>query len=139
VEALAARLPRVIVFSVAKSSITGWTGQGPGVSRERLADLRIPAGEQTILGEAAKSGVPHFGPVEPERFPRALGDMIETEAPPCAVFPIRVSDGLAALLYADRLGEALPYEDFAVLARAAASAGNVLFHSRATPGRAKNS
>jgi hypothetical protein len=139
VEELAARLPRVIVFGVAKSSITGWTGQGPGVSRERLANLRIPAGEQTVLGEAAKSGVPHFGPVEPERFPRALGDMIETEAPSCAVFPIRVSDGLAALLYADRLGEPLPYEDFAVLARAAASAGNVLSHSRATPGRAENS
>lgn len=128
VATVAARLPRVIVFGVAKSSITGWTGHGPGVSREGLAGLRISADERTILGDAAKSGVPHFGPLEPERFPSALGGLIQTQAPPCAVFPIRVHDSVAALLYADRLGDALPYEDFEILARAAASAASVLSH-----------
>ncbi len=125
---VAERLPRVIVFGVAKSSITGWTGRGPGVSREGLAGLRISASERTILGDVAKSGVPHFGPVEPERFPSALGGLIQTQALPCAVFPIPVHDDVAALLYADRLGDALPYEDFEVLARAAASAANALSH-----------
>jgi hypothetical protein len=132
VEALVARIPRVIVFRVATPSLTAWTGRGPGVSPDRLAAVRLPADERTVLAEAAKSGVPHFGPVEPERFPPDLGSLIQPQAPPCAVFPVRVLDGVRALLYADRLGDALPYEDFEVLARAAVSAGNVLAQSLAT-------
>jgi type II secretion system (T2SS) protein E len=130
VEELTARLPRVIVFGVAESVLTPWAGRGPGVSRERLASLRIPRGEESFLAETAKSGVPHFGPVEAERFPRALGDLIQLESTPCALFPIRVHDAVAALLYADRQGDALPYEDFETLARAAASAANTLSASR---------
>ncbi len=138
VEALNASFPRVVVFGVAKSSLEAWAGRGPGISREGLAALRIPADEQTVLAEVAKSGVPHFGPVEPERFPGALGGLIQPQAPPCAVFPIRVLDAVAALLYADRLGDALPYEDFAVLARAAASSANVLSHFLLSAGQPEN-
>ena len=136
VEALTARLPRVIVFGVTESFLTPWVGHGAGV-RERLASLRIPCGEQSVLAEAAKSGVPHFGPVEPEKFPRALRGSIE-QAPPCAVFPIRTHDGVKALLYADRLGDSLPYEDFAVLARAAVSAANALSGSPLKTDRPEN-
>lgn len=133
VEVLVLRIPRVIVFRVAKPSLTAWTGRGPGVSPDRLAAVRLPADERTVLAEAAKSGVPHFGPVEPERFPTDLGSLIQPQAPPCAVFPVRVRDGVRALLYADRLGDALPYEDFEVLARAAVSAGNALAQSLEKP------
>ena len=130
-EILLAEFPRVIVLGVGKSVITGWTGRGPGLSREAIAAIRVPALENNILAEVARSGVPHFGPVEPSRFPLALPGT--GEARECAVFPIRVLDGVAGLLYADRSGEPMPYEDFAALARGAASTASLLSQFLLTP------
>jgi hypothetical protein len=123
-ETLLADLPRVIVFGVGKSEITGWTGRGEGLSRDRVAAIRIPARGGSVLAEVAETGSPHFGPVGAERYPNVLPPAAKERA--CAVFPIRVLDSVAGLLYADRLGEEMPFEDFALVARGAASAANLL-------------
>jgi hypothetical protein len=123
-ELLLADFPRVVVFGVGKSSIAGWAGRGPGLSREEVSEIRVPARGENVLAEVASSGAPHFGPIEATRLPRALSR--EKETPECAVFPIRILDSVAGLLYADRVGAPMPFEDFATLARGAASASNLL-------------
>lgn len=123
---LLGRFARVILFGIGKSAVTGWAGGGPGLSPALVARLRIPTTEESVLVEVAKSGVPHLGPVDRGRFPRALRGILGRDTCECAVFPIRVLDTVAGLLYADRLGAPLPSGDFAALARDAASAASVL-------------
>lgn len=126
VDTLLAMFPRVLVLGVGKSAINGWTGRGPGLTPEIAASIRIPVTEKTVLPEVARSGMPHFGPLKPERLSLALRGMLDKEAPACAVFPIRILDSVAGILYADRLGEPMPDEDFAVLADAAETTANLL-------------
>jgi hypothetical protein len=125
-ETLLGRFSRVILLGIGRSAITGWGGGGPGLSPALVAGIRIPTTEKSVLAEVAKSGIPHIGPVERERFPRALRGVLGRDTCDCAVFPIRVLDIVAGLLYADRLGVPLPSGDFATLARGAASAASVL-------------
>ncbi len=68
----------------------------------------------------------HFGPVDQSQWPRALEPLLGATPLDCAVFPVRVSDGVAAFLYADRLGQPMRYQDFSMIARAAAAAANLL-------------
>lgn len=125
-EVLRLRFPRVMVLGSGKSVITGWTGRGPGLEREFVAAIRIPITEEGVLGEVAASGVPHFGPVGRERYPEALRGLLDRDICECAVFPIPVLGSVVGLLYADRLGEPLSYEDFSGLARGAAEAAQLL-------------
>lgn len=124
IEILLAGFPRVVLFGVGKSSIAGWAGRGPDLSREEVSEIRVSARGESVLAEVASSGAPHFGSVEASRLPRAL--LSDRLQPECAVFPIRVLDSVAGLLYADRMGEPMPSEDFAALARGAASAASLL-------------
>jgi hypothetical protein len=125
-EILLLYFPRVILLGAGKAALTGWAGRGPGLSSASVSAIRIPRTEDNVLVDVAKSGVPHFGPVAPERFPEALRAALDRETCDCAVFPIGVLDTVAGLLYADRLGEPMPAEDFAGLARGAASAASLL-------------
>ena len=118
--------PRVILLGAGKSDLTGWAGRGPGLTGETVAAIRIPRTEENVLVDVAKSGTPHFGPVARERYPRALAAVLGRETCDCAVFPISVLGTVAGLLYADRLGEPMPSEDAAGLARGAESAANLL-------------
>jgi hypothetical protein len=79
-----------------------------------------------VLAEVAKSGVPHFGPVARDRYPPALAAVLGPGIGNCAVFPISVLGAVAGLLYADRLGEPMPSEDAARLARGAEAAADLL-------------
>ena len=126
VDTLLARFPRVLVLGVGKSAISGWTGRGPGLTPEIAASIRVPVTEKSVLPEVAHSGLPHFGPIKPERLSLALRGMLDKEAPACAVFPIRMLDSVAGILYADRLGEPMPDEDFAILADAAETTASLL-------------
>ncbi len=126
VETLLRRFSRVLFFGVGKSAITAWAGGGPGLTAALVARIQIPRAEESVLAEVAASGVPQLGPVERERFPRGLRAILRRDACECAVFPIRVLDSVAGLLYADHLGVPLPSGDFAVLARASAAASGVL-------------
>lgn len=125
-ETLLGRFSRVILFGIGKSAVTGWAGGGPGLPPALVARIRMPTTEENVLVEVAKSGVPHLGPVDRGRFPRALRGVLGRDTCECAVFPIRVLDTVAGLLYADREGLPLPSGDFAALARGAASAASVL-------------
>lgn len=118
--------PRVILLGAGKSDLTGWAGRGPGLTGENVAAIRIPRTEENVLVDVAKSGAPHFGPVARDRYPPALAAVLGRETCDCAVFPIAVLGTVAGLLYADRLGEPMPSEDAAGLARGAESAANLL-------------
>jgi uncharacterized protein (DUF1778 family) len=118
--------PRVILLGAGKTALTGWAGRGPGLSPESVAAILIPKAGGNVLVEVANSGVPHFGPVSRERFAPALAAVLGTETGDCAVVPISVLDTVAGLLYADRVGRPMSPEDFAALARAAASAATLL-------------
>jgi hypothetical protein len=119
-------LPRVVLLGIGKTFITGWRGRGPGLAPGRITGIRVPVAGRSVFASVRDSGAPHFGPVDPEEWTPALKAVLGKTPPECAVFPIRVGDDVAAFLYADRLGEAMPYEDFAKVARAAASAAGVL-------------
>ncbi len=121
-----AEIPRVILLGVGRSMINGWRGRGPGLLPEQVAAIRFPRAEKSVFATVVESGVPHFGPVEADQWPRVLRALVGAYHPHCAVFPVRVLDGIAAFLYADRLGQPMRYEDFAIIARAAASAVNIL-------------
>ncbi|MGH9318179.1 MAG: hypothetical protein ACRD1P_13860 [Thermoanaerobaculia bacterium] len=119
-------IPRVILLGVGRTSIAGWRGRGQSLTPERVEALRISSEERSLFAGVAESGVPHFGPVARCHWPGALRDLLGIDPLDCAVFPVRVLDGVAAFLYADRLGEPMRSEDFPAVARAAASASNVL-------------
>jgi hypothetical protein len=125
-EAFLGDFPRVLLLGCGKEAITGWQGRGPDLPAEAVAAIRIPLSEPCVFADVRSTGAPHFGPLEPAQWPRALGGILGKREPDCAVFPIRILDGIAAFLYADRLGEPLHYEDFAVIARASAATANAL-------------
>ncbi len=64
VENLLATFPRVLVLGVGRTAISGWTGRGPGLTPEIASAIRVPANEKTVLPDVARTGVPHFGPLE---------------------------------------------------------------------------
>lgn len=125
-ETFLVKLPRVVLLGCGKSAITGWQGRGDAVTAEFVSSLRIPLSEDTVFASILASGVPHFGPLEQIQWPPELAERLGERAPDCAVFPIRILDGIAAFLYADRLGAPMHYEDFAIVARASAATANAL-------------
>jgi hypothetical protein len=121
-----AALPRIVLLDSSKAGILGWQGRGDGVSRDRLSEILIPLRERSVFAHVERSGVPHFGTLDRELWPPAFADLLGPTPPECAVFPIRILDGVAAFLYADRLGQPMAYEDFALIARAAAWTSSAL-------------
>ena len=119
-------LPRAILLGAGRTGVVGWRGRGRGLTAEAVAAIRVPHSEISVFSAVQQSGVPHFAVTERSEWPRALADLFGPKPLDCAIFPIRVSDGVAAFLYADRMGEPMHYEDFALIARAAASAAGVL-------------
>ncbi|MGH9399983.1 MAG: hypothetical protein ACRD00_06420 [Thermoanaerobaculia bacterium] len=119
-------IPRVLLVGCGKSAVTGWQGRGEGVTPEFIAGLRIPLSTDSVFATIQGCGVPHFGPLDQSQWPAELAQRLGEKAPDCAVFPIRILDGIAAFLYADRLGEPMRYKDFAVIARASAATANAL-------------
>lgn len=132
-----AALPRIVLLDSSKAGILGWQGRGDGVSRDRLSEILIPLRERSVFAHVERSGVPHFGTLDRELWPPAFAELLGPTPPECAVFPIRILDGVAAFLYADRLGQPMVYEDFALIARAAAwtssALSQVFLRHRATP------
>jgi hypothetical protein len=120
------QLPRVLLLGAGKTVVTGWRGRGPGLTPDAVSAIRIPNSEISVFSSVQQSGVPHFGAIDRAEWPRGLAVLFGAAPPDCAIFPIRLLDGVAAFLYADRLGGPMQYEDFAIVARAAASAANVL-------------
>jgi len=132
-----AALPRIVLLDSSKAGILGWQGRGEGVSRDRLSEILIPLRERSVFAHVERSGVPHFGTLDRELWPPAFAELFGPSPPECAVFPIRILEGVAAFLYADRLGQPMAYDDFALIARAAAwtssALSQVFLSHRATP------
>jgi type II secretion system (T2SS) protein E len=110
-------LPRCLVLGADRSGTVAWYARAEGMSNS--PEVWIPSHERSIVGHVLRTGTPHFGPLEPELWPRALSDLLGARPAECAVFPVRVGDSVTAFLYADRLGEPMLYEDFGLLTRAA--------------------
>ncbi|MEP6769841.1 MAG: hypothetical protein ABJC61_14305 [Acidobacteriota bacterium] len=119
-------LPRVILLGAGTGGVTGWRGRGERLSADVVSSIRVPSTELSIFSAIHESGVPHFGAMDRSEWPRAFEELFGRVPPDCAIFPIRVLDSVAAFLYADRAGAPMHYEDFAMVARATASAASVL-------------
>jgi MshEN domain len=120
-------IPRAILLSDRNGVLVGWRARG--LDTESLQAIRIPGAEPSVFAAVARSGAPHFGRVEPELWPESLARLFDGP-PPCAVFPIHAGHGVAALLYADRRGAPMKFEDTALLARAAAEIAALLARVR---------
>jgi hypothetical protein len=121
-----ASVPRVILLGAGRTGITGWRGRGPGLTPDVVASIRVSHAEISIFSAVQESGVPHFGATDRSEWPRGFAQRFGGTPLDCAIFPIRVLDGTAAFLYADRLGSPMKYEDFALIARASATAAGML-------------
>ena len=119
-------VPRVILLGAGRTGITGWRGRGPGLPPDIVASIRVSHAEISIFSAVQESGVPHFGATDRAEWPRGFAQRFGGAPLDCAIFPIRVMDGTAAFLYADRLGSPMKYEDFALIARASATAAGML-------------
>jgi len=108
---------RAILFASDRGLLVGWRARG--IEGERLESLRISEAEPSVLAGVRQSGTPHFGRVDESLWPQSLARVFDGPAP-CAVFPVHSNRGITAVLYADRRGAPMRFEDTALLARAAA-------------------
>lgn len=115
--------PRAILFADRQGAFVGWTARGLGP--EDLPALRVSDGNPSVLRSVRESGAPHFGRVDQELWPEAFARRLDGPHP-CAVFPVDAGHGVAALLYADRRGAPMRFEDTGLLARAAAQIAALL-------------
>ena len=108
-------------------AVQGWTARGSGLTRDRVADIRIPWGDPSIFAFVKLSGSPHRGQLSrilvPPKLAALLGDKA---ASACAVFPVRIKDRLVAFLYADRLGAPMTEDDYRSLEIASSALGSSL-------------
>jgi hypothetical protein len=123
-EMLLVDFPRVVVFGVGKTEITGWNGRGPGLVGEAVAAICVPRQGESLLAEVARTGMPYFGQADAKRLPPEIAPAGGTCI--CAIFPIYLLNEVAGLLYADRMGGMMPQADFPLLARGAAHAAGWL-------------
>jgi len=115
--------PRAILFADRPGAFVGWTARGLGPGD--LSALRVLVEDPSVLRSVRESGAPHFGRVDQELWPEALARRLDGPHP-CAVFPVDAGHGVAALLYADRRGAPMRFEDTGLLARAAAQIAALL-------------
>jgi hypothetical protein len=126
-DALTQRFPRAMLLMSGQEAIQGWTARGSGLTRERIASVRVPWGDPSIFAFVKLSGSPHRGGLSRVLMPPVLGALLGPRAAAsCAVFPVRIKDRLVAFLYADRLGAPLVEEDHRALEAAASSLGSEL-------------
>jgi hypothetical protein len=108
-------------------AVQGWTARGSGLTRDRVADIRIPWGDPSIFAFVKLSGSPHRGPLSRILVPAKLAALLgDKAASACAVFPVRIKDRLVAFLYADRLGAPMTEDDYRSLEIASSALGSSL-------------
>jgi hypothetical protein len=126
-DALTQRFPRAILLMSGQDAIQGWSARGAGLTRERIASIRVPWGDPSIFAFVKLSGSPHRGGLSRVLMPPVLSALLGPRAAAsCAVFPVRIKDRLVAFLYADRMGAPLTDEDHRALEAAASSLGSAL-------------
>jgi hypothetical protein len=123
--------PRALLLAREGGRLVGWRVRG--LPAERLPEIRIPSSEPSVFASVLETGTPHFGRVDDAMWPAALGKVLEGP-PPCAVFPVHAARGVPALIYADRRGAPMRFEDTALLARAAAGIAALFEREPFAPG-----
>jgi len=121
---------RAILLTDRDGSLVAWRARG--IPSDMVAEIRLPEAEVSVFSLVARTSTPHFGRVDPEQWPEMFARRLEGP-PPCAVLPVQTGHGLAAILYADRRGAPMRFEDLGLLSRAAAGISALL--ARARPGR----
>jgi hypothetical protein len=122
--------PRAILFMSGPDGLTAWRSRGVDVPGFEM--VRVSSADPSVLGIVQQTGTPHFGRVDDELWPQVLSRALDGP-PPCAVFPVHFAGAVAALVYADRRGAPMRFEDTALLARAAADIAALL--DRDPPGQ----
>lgn len=126
-ESIATRFPRALLLMSGQDAVQGWTGRGGGLTRERVAAVRVPWGEPSIFAFVKLSGSAHRGTLSRILLPPVLADLLGPRgASACAVYPVRIKDRLVAFFYADRLGAPLSEDDYRSLEVASSSLGSSL-------------
>lgn len=121
--------PRALLLSEHNGVLVGWCARG--LEGADPAQIRVSETEPSVFSSVARSGAPHLGRVEPEEWPEPLTRRFDGPLP-CAVFPVHSAHGVVALLYADRRGAPMKFDDTGLLARAAAEIAALL--ARIPPG-----
>ena len=121
--AVPVEFPRAILLRERDRALSGWRSRG--LDPLALELLRFGATGESIFAAVLATGTPHFGRVDPARWPDPLPRLLPGP-PPCAVFPIHGDPAGAAVLYADRRGAPMRFEDTGRLARAAAEIAALL-------------
>jgi hypothetical protein len=126
-ETVCGKFPRAILLMSGLEAVQGWTARGSGLTRDRVADIRIPWGDPSIFAFVKLSGSPHRGPLSRILVPAKLAALLgDKAASACAVFPVRIKDRLVAFLYADRLGAPMTEDDYRSLEIASSALGSSL-------------
>ncbi len=126
-ETVCGRFPRAILLMSGQEAVQGWTARGSGLTRDRVASIRIPWGDPSIFAFVKLSGSPHRGPLSRVLVPPKLAALLgDKAAASCAVVPVRIKDRLVAFLYADRLGAPMTEDDYRSLEIASSALGSSL-------------
>ena len=126
-ETVCGKFPRAILLMSGQEAVQGWTARGSGLTRDRVATIRIPWGDPSIFAFVKLSGSPHRGPLSRVLVPPKLAALLgDKAAAACAVFPVRIKDRLVAFLYADRLGAPMTEDDYRSLGIASSALGSSL-------------
>lgn len=126
-ETVCGRFPRAILLMSGQEAVQGWTARGSGLTRDRVAGIRIPWGDPSIFAFVKLAGSPHRGPLSRVLVPPKLAALLgDKAAAACAVFPVRIRERVVAFLYADRLGAPLSEDDYLNLEVASSALGSSL-------------
>ena len=126
-ETVCGKFPRAILFMSGVEAVQGWTARGSGLTRDRVASIRVPWGDPSIFAFVKLSGSPHRGALSRVLVPPKLAALLgDKAAAACAVFPVRIKDRLVAFLYADRLGAPMTDDDYRSLEIASSALGSSL-------------
>jgi len=126
-ETVCGRFPRAVLLMSGQEAVQGWTARGSGLTRDRVAGIRIPWGDPSIFAFVKLSGSPHRGPLSRVLVPPKLAALLgDKAAAACAVFPVRIRERLVAFLYADRLGAPISQDDYRNLEIASSALGSSL-------------
>jgi len=109
---------RVLLFAVRRDATHGWTGDGDGLSAERIAAVAIPFTRPSIFLNLRQGSAFHLGPLPGLPAHRPLVALLGGETPEeCLLLPVRIGERMVAALWCDRAGDHLGNIDLEALRR----------------------